>query len=356
MTTQAPLYQRIVDTISRRHAAGEFQPGDQMYSVGQTCKHFNVSATTAVRAIDELKQLGLITSIKGKGTFFRGTPRVELPTDTQADLRRIAIVSSHPGFFREGFQAGICRGVERAAVDAGLPLATHHIPLEDASGIERLPFAPTPTEGLIIYGAELTPAMFALVSAKSLRTVVIDGLVNMADCVITDNYHGMRQILDHLVDMGHRRVLLGATHPRSPNTTNENERISAFRYFAEDRQLEAAVVRGDAHDDIFARLAKPNAPTAVLFTQDTPAIDFIAAAGERGIDVPGDVSVSGFDGFALDHRDATQLTTLAIDSDGMGRSAVQLLLTDRSKQTVKTWQRQRGELHIGNTTGRAASN
>jgi len=351
MTVQAPLYRRIVEAIQQRHAAGEFLPGDRMYSVDQTCKRFNVSATTAVRAIDELKRLGLITSIKGKGTFFRGTPRVRLQEQAPAELQRIAVMSSHPSFFRNGFQAGICRGIEHAAIEARLPLATYHVPMEDTSGFEQLPFKPSPDEGLIIYGAELSSAMFSLLVEKRLHTVVIDGLINMADCVVTDNYDGMRQVLDHLYGLGHRHLLLGAQHPRSPNTTNENERASAFRYFVEDRQIEAAVIRADDHDEIFRRIEQPDGPTAVLFTQDSPALDFIAAANERGLSVPGDVSVTGFDGFAVDKRSIEQLTTLLVDSEGMGRSAVKMLLASKSSQMTKTWQRQRGELQIGTTTG-----
>lgn len=352
-TTRQTLYQYIVDNIRQRHAAGEFAPGDQMYSVDQTCRHFNVSATTAVRAIEELKRLGLITSIKGKGTYFSGPPRVRMERDEPTAIERVAIVSSHPGFFRAGFQGDICRGVERAATEAGLPLTTHHVPTDDASGVERLHFTPTPSEALVIYGAELSLSMYSLLAEQNLRTVVADGLVNMAHCVVTDNYDGMRQLLKHLLDLGHRRILLGARHPRSPNTTNENERISAFRYFAEDHNLKTHVLAADDHDAIFQHLSTPTAATAILFTQDAPALDFIEAANRRGVNVPNDVSVTGFDGFATGNRNIEKLTTLAVDSESIGRAAVQLLLSDNVKQAIKIWRRQRGTLQIGETTGPA---
>ncbi len=69
---QPHLYLHIRDSIHRRYTQGEFKPGDRFYSIEEIKKLYNVSAITAVKALDELKRTGLVRSVQGKGSFFQG--------------------------------------------------------------------------------------------------------------------------------------------------------------------------------------------------------------------------------------------------------------------------------------------
>ena len=73
-----PLYQRIVDDIRKRIDDGEFAPGEQLFTIAQMCKMYDVSRITADRALRELKNLDLVETFRGRGAFVRGVARIDL--------------------------------------------------------------------------------------------------------------------------------------------------------------------------------------------------------------------------------------------------------------------------------------
>lgn len=348
---QVALYQKIVNNILQRLAGGEFLAGDRMYSIDEIKKMYNVSSTTAVKAVDELKKEGVIESIKGKGSFFCGLPTIDVSESCQ-ELEGIALLSHGLNFFRNSFQLAICKGIEQGAADAGLGFRLQYIPEEEMVGNGKLPFTPDATEGLIMIDIQINPAILFLIQHPGLKTVLVDNVIPGTASTVPDNYYGMKQLIDHLYTLGHRNLLLAASHPHSLNHFNENERINAFNFIVDDRKLSGEVVGADEYDKIFSRLKKKKAPTAVLFTQDDPALAFIQKAEEKGIRIPDDISVTGFDNFASRSEGLEKLTTYAVDRKSLGEAAVKLLLSlNNSSCSLQPWRPVPGELAVRETTG-----
>jgi LacI family transcriptional regulator len=74
-------------------------------------------------------------------------------------------------------------------------------------------------------------------------------------------------------------------------------------------------------------LGQPTRPTAVVLGSDALAIGFIRAAQQRGVQVPGDLSVAAFDGIPEGARSWPGLTTMAQPMREMGRDACRRLFT-----------------------------
>lgn len=354
---QTHLYLHIRDSIRRRYAQGEFKPGDRFYSIEEIKKLYNVSAITAVKALDELKRTGLVRSVQGKGSFFQGAAesvdilgdRDSLP-DTEA-----LVIYSHCAKIFEGadFQAEIFRGIEAAAMDAGLSLRIEYSPSEHAGHPDGFDPRVKASEGLIYIGPGVPRAIYPLIVDASVPSVIIDAVFPLVDSVATDNLQGMASLIDLLVGHGHRHVLNGKWHPRSPSATNENERTSAFEFIVRDRGLKGEVVRAGEEDEILARVLRADGPTAVLFNQDHPARDFCDRAVAEGLEVPGDVSVCGFDGFLVEGEDSHSLTTIEVDRVGLGRAAVEAVLGQRKSPLARPLcRRVPGTLRIGKTCGK----
>lgn len=66
---RTPHYQRIVDDIRRKIAAGELKPGDQLPSIAQLREQYEVGNTAIHNAMLVLKSEGLIEGHQGKGVF-----------------------------------------------------------------------------------------------------------------------------------------------------------------------------------------------------------------------------------------------------------------------------------------------
>jgi LacI family transcriptional regulator len=85
-----------------------------------------------------------------------------------------------------------------------------------------------------------------------------------------------------------------------------------------------------------AFLREPVRPTAVVLGNDALAIGFIRAAQQRGIQIPGELSVAGFDGIPEGARSWPGLTTMAQPMREMGRDACRRLFTAMTSAEEQT--------------------
>jgi LacI family transcriptional regulator len=135
----------------------------------------------------------------------------------------------------------------------------------------------------------------------------------------------------HLLELGHRRIGFIKGHP---NQTASEQRLAGYR-----AALEAADVEFDPdliaqgyftyHSGLAASdqlLDLKNAPTAIFASNDDMAAAAISVAHRRGLDVPADLTVAGFDDTALATTMWPELTTIRQPVADMSRRAVLILL------------------------------
>ncbi|WP_125773308.1 LacI family DNA-binding transcriptional regulator [Antribacter gilvus] len=183
-------------------------------------------------------------------------------------------------------------------------------------------------DGLVIIRAETaTPA--TLVLPPRLPVVVSDSrFVGHHPAVGADQTAGGRAAVEHLLGLGHRTV----HHLAGPeDSTPAQVRAEAWR-----DALEAAgrpvpdLLRGDWTADsgyaLGREVARDPDVTAVFCANDEMAAGLMRALHEAGRDVPGDVSVVGFDDIVLAAHLWPPLTTVSQDFAEIGRALVDLLL------------------------------
>jgi LacI family transcriptional regulator, galactose operon repressor len=147
-----------------------------------------------------------------------------------------------------------------------------------------------------------------------------------------DNRSGARSAVDHLVAQGHTRIGL-ITH--APATfTGARERISGYRDSLAEHGItfdERLVRYGDySMESGFAAamslLDSGIPPTALFVTYDGVAMGVLAALHKRGVSVPDDIAVVGFDDNPLARFTIPALTTVRLSFEEMGRLAGKMLL------------------------------
>ena len=325
-----PLYQRIVDDIRKRIDDGEFAPGEQLLTIAQMCTMYDVSRITADRALQELKNLDLVETFRGRGAFVRGVPRIDLSEQKETRVSRIIVLwSGHP-FVDKGFASRIWSGIVEGAERHGLPLNMEYIPAS-MTDVRKLPFTPSRDQGIIVLGAILTLLEFSLIENPDMKSILVDAACAGAPCVLTDNHDGMRQLLDHLTTLGHERIVLCQGFSNSFNSTNENERRESFLRIQEARGASPLVHDAGSYDSLFDMLDGAERPTAFLFPQDTPALYFMRLAHEKGLRIPEDFSVAGFDDWPAAAAPAG-LTTVRVNREAIGRAAIENLLNPATGQ------------------------
>lgn len=141
---------------------------------------------------------------------------------------------------------------------------------------------------------------------------------------------GLSEAIDHLVELGHRRIAYVSGPEDRVHTTFRRQVVEAR--LAENGLRASHVVVGEftAQDATAAvgRLAEPAAerPTAILFGNDTMAVAGMNAARRLGLELPRDVSVIGYDDLPLGEIVHPRLTTVNQDIEQLGRAAARELL------------------------------
>ena len=180
-------------------------------------------------------------------------------------------------------------------------------------------------EGLVLIAHRLTDDDLAEI-AREVPTVVVtwrtDGITGL-DSVAGDDIAGARLAVDHLVALGHRRI----AHVSGGDNRIARERRTGYERAVAEHGLESFVVDGAFTEQCGyagAEAAVDGGATALVVANDLAAIGALAALRSRGLRVPEDVAVVGYDGMRL--LDSLDLTTVAQPLADMGRMAADLLM------------------------------
>ncbi len=147
-----------------------------------------------------------------------------------------------------------------------------------------------------------------------------------------DNAQAANNITTEVLNKGHRLIAMIAGHSEQ-NDRSKNRIAGVMRgiqNFSEDAQLLSVIETdyslesgGDAFETLMSAKTKP---TAIICGNDVLAAGVIVRAKQLGIDIPNQVSVTGFDDIALASAVSPALTTVRVPQLEMGKAAAALLL------------------------------
>ncbi|HEU5354959.1 MAG TPA: LacI family DNA-binding transcriptional regulator [Actinocrinis sp.] len=248
------------------------------------------------------------------------------------------------------FFLGVLKGVQAAARERG-----HHVLLADTSEdpvaeAELLSSISRQVDGLILLSSRLPVARLREFpgprtlrspglqsgglqgnglqsNARQSNTVLFNRVLPGFPAVLLDSGDGIRQIVAHLAALGHRRCAY-AGGPRESFADAERRRGLAKACHGTDMRIVdlGSFAPQFASGARVADLALESGATAVIAYNDLVALGVIARLRDRRIDVPLEMSVTGFDDIPMASMSAPRLTTVSLPLEQAGRSAVELLL------------------------------
>ncbi|WP_025989372.1 substrate-binding domain-containing protein, partial [Xanthomonas phaseoli] len=168
--------------------------------------------------------------------------------------------------------------------------------------------------------------------ARGIPVVAVASGAPMAQIssVRIDDYQAARAIVDHLIELGHRRIALIKGDPKhTPSALRANGYLDSL-HAAGVSVAEGLIAEGlfTYHSGLLAArglLAQPQPPTAIFCSNDDMAAAAVAVAHGLGLRVPEDVSIAGFDDTPVATTIWPELTTVHQPVTAMGRAAVSLL-------------------------------
>lgn len=225
---------------------------------------------------------------------------------------------------------GVLSGFARSATDVVVydhgSAATSDSPL-----LASLPLSGA-LDGLIIMGLPIADEVAERLARQRLNVVLVETQRRDFSSVCVDNAGGGESVARHLLAKGHRRVAyLGEEQASHLYRSPSEERFEGFtRELRRGGLAEADIVKMIVPHSVEGamRAARelfdlPDRPTALFAYDDALASGVLRAAAQRGLSVPGDIAVVGFDD--LDLAGALGLTTVRVPFAESGSAAAELL-------------------------------
>jgi DNA-binding LacI/PurR family transcriptional regulator len=166
----------------------------------------------------------------------------------------------------------------------------------------------------------------------------------------------MGTLVRHLIAAGHRSVAFIGGDPAYEHIAARRwEWIDTMRQAGLEPGLSASVVPEDAaaRAATARMLEAPHTPTAIVYTSDLLALAGLSVARERGLAVPGDISIAGFDDSPLASLSSPPLTTVRVDHGGFGEAAAAVLLAEIDGAEPPPFELASPELIVRSSTGPA---
>lgn len=256
------------------------------------------------------------------------------PERTGGRTRTVAVLARFPSAW---FFAEAIAGIEQVLRSGGCELVLHNI--GDPEGrrhvVESLPMRDGPgrPDGLIVVSSSFTERELGSLRRLDVPVVVVGGTFPGAPRVGIDDRAAAATAVRHLVGLGHRDIGLVSFDP--DDTVGQETTRARHAGFA-DALAEAGLserpewVVATGYDGaagaraVERLLSLPALPTALLVMSDEMALGVLRTLRRAGVDVPGRISVVGFDDQPV--AEFAELTTIAQPAREQGERAAELLL------------------------------
>ncbi|MDR0987132.1 MAG: LacI family transcriptional regulator [Ruminococcus sp.] len=155
--------------------------------------------------------------------------------------------------------------------------------------------------------------------------------------VLSDNKAGMRTLVNYAYSMGHKKI----AYIYGDKSDVTSERVAAYLETLEELGVdvnpsylvEGLYIQTEVTEALTAKLLNlANPPTCIIMPDDFAAMGGLNAIGKRGLKVPEDISIIGYDGVKLSEVIRPPLTTFRQDAHKIGAEAAKRLISDIKKE------------------------
>lgn len=311
-----------------------------MVTMADVARRAKVSSTTVSHVLNGTRPVAdatrdrVLAAVEELGYVPNHQARSMVRSQTQLLGVAISVLTHH-------YFADLVYSIDSAALDAGFTLLlgdTH----EDPDSQERVVAAlrSRRVDGLLIAPVPGSGPLLDQLARHRLPTVLIDRSPDgRFDAVCTENIEPVAQLVAHLGKIGHRRIgmVSGMT-----GLTSTDERIQGYWLGLERAGLsrDSSLLAGGGSDTrgtyaaVDHLLNHTDPPTAIVAASNTMLIAAVRHLGMRGLHIPEDMAIVGFDDFEWADAFRPHLTTVAQDCLTQGRIAVDLLLDKVAGGTV----------------------
>lgn len=325
-------YSRLMEELKEQILSGEIQAGDKLPSENELSAKYSVSRQTVRKALSILENEGYVYAEHGRGTFCS-----ELVKHSK-NSKNIAVVTT---YLSDYIFPRVIQGIDTVLTSEGYSIIlknTRNSRSQEARCLEAL--LQKDIDGMIIEPSKSQVFcrhlnLYDKLEEFQIPYVFIQGcFAQMSDKpqILMNDCEGGYMITKYLLSLGHQNIV-GVF--KSDDTQGQNRHkgyVKALQeagilydpdkvvwFYTEDRMLHPY--------ESIRKMAEQKLPMdAVVCYNDQIALEAIRALDEAGLNVPEDVSVTGYDNSYMANSGGLQLTTIAHPQEKLGEMAAELLL------------------------------
>lgn len=317
-----------------------------MVSVKDIAAKCRVSVATVSKALNNYSDVSEKTRVRIQAAaeemgYFPNMAAVALKTNRTYNIGILFVDAANNGLTHEFF-AGVLQGIKAQAESMGycITFLTNRIGHREVTYTEYC--RNRQFDGVVIACIDFNaPQVLDLVNS-GIPVVTIDHIFHNTMSVVSDNVKGIRDLMEYIYAMGHRKI----AYIHGADSAVTQARLTSFYRSGERLGLTIPpeyVLECEYHDteragECTAQLLDlKDRPTCILYPDDYTAIGGINLIKGRGLSIPDDISIAGYDGIRYAFIHEPPIATLKQDVDAMGKEAVIHLveLIEKPKTTLK---------------------
>ncbi len=274
-----------------------------------------ISEETRARVLQAARELGYIPDIAGRSLASKRTMTIGF------------LIHPRHSMGPHSFYGEVLMGADEEARKHG-----YHVVFA-AEGDTKLPsmVLQNRVDGLILAGCDIPRETIIALKHQEIPLVLVDNHVEKVNSIVIDNEGGAYEATSHLIQLGHRRI---AFICEWLGDLSFAERFAGYKRALADHGIpfdDTLVAEGLPRQPrtgyvAAQRLLEKTTPTAIFAANDLVAAEAMRLLRDRGLKVPDDVAVVGFDDGEVAHHTVPPLSSVRVFRKQMGALAVRRLL------------------------------
>ncbi len=259
-------------------------------------------------------------------------PKADAVINARKAYKKIGVIA--PFFTQPSFMERL-RGVSAVLASLHYELVIYSIDtVSDLDNYIKMLVTANRIDGLIAFCINFTDEQLKTLSKARFPVCAVENEIEGMDCVMVPNLKGGQKAAELLYSLGCTKPgFIGERSTLAFSVTSTEERFQGFRFFFANQGIiipENHVWMGEFTEQnlekgISSFLAQDDLPDGIFCSSDVIAAKFLRLASNKGIRVPDDIKVLGFDN--IDLADYIGLSSISQELDDSGRIAAELVLS-----------------------------
>ncbi|MBQ9607327.1 MAG: LacI family DNA-binding transcriptional regulator [Lachnospiraceae bacterium] len=317
-----------------------------MVSMKDISKKVGVSVATVSKALNDHSDIGEATKQRVRDAaremgYFPNASARTLKTNKSHNIGVLFRDEAGNGFTHD-FYAAVLDSLKKTAEAKGYDISF----INSSKGIMNMKYLEhckyRGYDGVVLACIDFDDPDVVELATSDMPVVTIDHTFDNRTAIISDNVTGIRELVTYIYkDCGHRKI----AYIHGADSSVTRNRLASFYATMED--LGAKVPDEYVKDGVYRKpevsynltlelLDLKDPPTCIIYPDDFSAIGGINAIQSRGLSIPGDISIAGYDGIRIAKVLEPKLATIEQDTDTIGELAARRLvqMIERPKSSI----------------------